>query len=177
MLGCLKKSNGDISEKLRDFLLEVLGAVKQNQLFAQKKALDAALSSPRSHKCLLLILNKLKKDRAVCWCSLILTIDHHGMGTSQDPWRCGTKALAADVCCEVRPPYIDCLSSTSHRCLTGLRSGEIGSQVNTLNWFVFSQTISESCLQCGRMRYHAKRGHCSFPWKGVLGLQHRLGRC
>lgn len=41
-----------------------------------------------------------------------------------------------------------CLSSTSHRCLVGLRSGEYGGQVNTSN--SIPQIIPEPFLLSGR---------------------------
>ena len=74
-----------------------------------------------------------------------------------------------------------CWSSTSHRCWIGLRSGEPGGRVNTLNWLLCSSNVPEALLLCGREHYPAGRGHCHqgipFPWKGGHGLEQCLGSC
>ena len=68
-----------------------------------------------------------------------------------------------------------CLSSASHRCSIGLRSGEFGACAFAL------QTIPEPFLLCDTAHYPSERGYSHqgipFPWKGVHGLQQCLGRC
>lgn len=65
-----------------------------------------------------------------------------------------------------------CYSSTSHRCLIGLRSGGFGGQGNDLN--------SLSCFSNHSWTIFAERRHCHqgmlLPRRGVLGLQQCLGR-
>lgn len=63
-----------------------------------------------------------------------------------------------------------CWSNTSQRRSIGLRSGELGGQVNTLNSFL------NQFLFFGRVHYHAERGHghqlILFLWTSVYSLQH-----